>query len=90
MRKLDKPRAARLFLAMMWGLMLCAAATCAQHSKDIKQFAQEELVKDISDAKLHKVYFPDFIDHSGSPSLVGRHLAALLSASVAKKAKPSP
>lgn len=54
MRKLDKPRVARLFLAMMWGLMFCVAATCARMDRARPLFARNT-------GQIHVTFQPDAI-----------------------------
>jgi hypothetical protein len=69
------------------GLLVTAVTVDADHPQTADQFAQQELAKKVVGANLHKICLPDFIDHSGGPSLLGQHIAAILSNLLAKKAK---
>jgi TonB family protein len=90
MRSLTTSRRLRpLVIAVVTIVILLPTTSLAgsDRSQNPKEFAQQELAKSILSAKLHRICLPDFIDQSGRPLLLGRHVAALLSKFLAEKAK---
>lgn len=77
----------RRFSLVLVGLLLFGATCSADGPRDRRAFAEQVLATEIARANLRKIYFPDFVDSSGSLSMIGRQFAASLSKLVANKAK---